>query len=62
MFDLVPVLRRIPDFLLPMKKEGREMHRRELSLFRGLFLKTKEGLKLGTAKVREPTIPAGKSF
>lgn len=37
--------------MLPIKKEGRELHRRELQLFRDLYLKTKEDLKRGKAKV-----------
>jgi hypothetical protein len=54
LFDLLPILRYLPDFLAPIKKEGREIHRRELKLFRGLFLNAKTGLQDGTAKVRDP--------
>ena len=49
--DLLPIFRRLPDTLLPIKKEGREIHKRELTLFRGHYLKAKQGLKDGTAKV-----------
>ncbi|KAI5854501.1 cytochrome P450 [Durotheca rogersii] len=48
--DLVPVLRRLPEFLLPIKKEGREIHEREKALFRSHYLKAKQGLQDGTAK------------
>ncbi|CAG8978781.1 hypothetical protein HYALB_00011046 [Hymenoscyphus albidus] len=48
--DLVPMLRHIPECLLPIKKEGREIHRRELSLFRRLYLQAKQGLVDGSAK------------
>ncbi|KAI5918414.1 cytochrome P450 [Camillea tinctor] len=50
LLDLIPALRRLPDFMLPIKKEGREIHQRELKLFRRLFLQTKAGLHAGTAK------------
>ena len=49
------MLRGLPDILLPIKREGREIHQRESKLFRGLFLNTKQGLRDGTAKVRKPT-------
>ena len=51
--DILPVLRYLPEFLLPIKKEGRDIHRRELSLFRRLYLQAREGLQDGTAKVRK---------
>ncbi|KAF1965437.1 cytochrome P450 [Bimuria novae-zelandiae CBS 107.79] len=53
LLDLVPVLRCLPELFFPIKKEGRKIHGRELRLFRDLFLKTKEGLRKGTAKIRK---------
>jgi hypothetical protein len=53
LLDLVPVLRHLPAALLPVKKEGLEIHQRELKLFRRLYTDAKKGLKDGTAKVRE---------
>ncbi|MCJ1468407.1 hypothetical protein MMC07_007035 [Pseudocyphellaria aurata] len=50
LLDLVPVSRRLPDFVLSIKREGREIHRRELKLFRGLYLQAKQELQVGTAK------------
>jgi hypothetical protein len=55
--DIVPTLRRLPAFLLPIKKEGKEIHARELKLFRDLFFGAKEGLQKGTAKVWIYTMP-----
>ena len=49
--DFFPVLRRLPKFLLPIVKEGSEIHRRELKLFRDHYLNTKQRLKDGSAKV-----------
>lgn len=49
--DFFPLLRRLPDFLLPVIREGREIHRRELNLFQDHYLTTKQRLKDGTAKV-----------
>ncbi|KAL9622082.1 MAG: hypothetical protein Q9160_003581 [Pyrenula sp. 1 TL-2023] len=51
LLDLVPVLRRLPDIAMPIVREGRAIHQREMKLFRGLFLQAKQGLKDGTAKV-----------
>ena len=51
LLDLMPVLRRLPDSLLPIKSEGKRLHKKELNLFRGHYLKTKQGLRDGTAKV-----------
>lgn len=51
LLDLMPVLRSVPDFLLPIKSEGKRLHKQEVSLFRGLYLKSKQGLSDGTAKV-----------
>ncbi|KAK8037829.1 cytochrome P450 [Apiospora marii] len=50
LLDLVPSLRQLPEAVLPIKKEGRELHRRELKLYRDLYLQTKKGLQDGTAK------------
>ncbi|WQF79469.1 Putative cytochrome P450 [Colletotrichum destructivum] len=50
LLDLLPTLRRLPDFLLPIKKEGKEIHQREMSLFRRLFNQAKQGLRDGSAK------------
>lgn len=49
--DFFPILRRLPDFLLPVKREGRKTHRREIKLFRDHYLNTKQRLKEGSAKV-----------
>ena len=49
---MFPFLRNLPEFLLPIKKYGREIHRREHSLFLGHYLSTKKKLEEGTAKVR----------
>ncbi|KAL2752599.1 hypothetical protein ACRALDRAFT_1058459 [Sodiomyces alcalophilus JCM 7366] len=50
LLDLMPILRKLPDFVLPIKKEGREIHQREKTLFLGHYLKAKQGLKDGTAQ------------
>jgi hypothetical protein len=51
LLDLVPALRRIPVFIMPIKKEGRQIHKRELNLFRGFYLAAKKGLNDGSHKV-----------
>ncbi|KFA72996.1 hypothetical protein S40288_03258 [Stachybotrys chartarum IBT 40288] len=50
MLDLVPILRDFPDFLLPIKKESKEMHQKELTLFKDYYLNQKRALHQGTAK------------
>jgi len=50
--DVFPFLRNLPEFLLPIKKYGREIHQREHKLFLGHYLSTKQKLEKGTAKVR----------
>ncbi|KAF2177781.1 cytochrome P450 [Zopfia rhizophila CBS 207.26] len=50
MLDLLPILRQLPDFLLPIKREGKKIHQNERDLFRNYYLNTKQGLKNGTAK------------
>ncbi|RWA04264.1 hypothetical protein EKO27_g10840 [Xylaria grammica] len=50
LLDVVPVLRYLPASLLPIKKEGKAIHRREMELFRGLFIRAKQGTRDGTTK------------
>ncbi|KAI1161564.1 cytochrome P450 [Nemania serpens] len=50
LLDLFPILRKLPSLLLPIKKEGQEMHRRELKLFKEYYNGVKQGLQNGTAK------------
>lgn len=52
MLDCFPILRRLPDFLVPVRVRARKLHERELQLFRGYYLNAKQQLKDGTAKVR----------
>lgn len=48
--DFFPFLRRMPEFLLSTKREGRAIHRREIKLFRDHYVTTRQKLKDGTAK------------
>ncbi|KAI1660860.1 putative cytochrome P450 [Daldinia decipiens] len=50
LLDLIPILRRLPERIINVKSEGREIHERELELFREYYLKTKGRLHDGTAK------------
>jgi hypothetical protein len=52
LFDVFPVLRYLPDILLPIRKRAKEGHKLESDLFVGLYLDTKKQLYEGTAKVR----------
>lgn len=50
--DLYPMARSLPDFLFPIKKAGKEYHKREMKLFMKHFLNARKQLKSGNAKVR----------
>ncbi|TGJ85544.1 hypothetical protein E0Z10_g3187 [Xylaria hypoxylon] len=50
LLDLVPALRYLPAFLLPIKKEGKAMHQREMDFFQTLFRQAKQGTRDGTTK------------
>ncbi|KAI1771735.1 cytochrome P450 [Hypoxylon cercidicola] len=50
LLDLMPILRRLPEQVLPIKREAREVHEKELKLFRGYYLRAKQGLHDGTTK------------
>ncbi|KAI1336781.1 cytochrome P450 [Xylariaceae sp. FL0016] len=48
--DVFPILRSLPDMLLPSRKHARELHRKEYNLFVGHYLTAKKKLKEGTAQ------------
>ncbi|KAK8134717.1 hypothetical protein PG984_006729 [Apiospora sp. TS-2023a] len=50
LLDGFPALRRLPDFLLPIRRYSRELHKKEYDLFVGHYLDTKKRVQEGTAK------------
>jgi cytochrome P450 len=50
LIDFYPFLRRLPDFLVPVRKRAKELHIKEKGLYLGHWLKAKESIKNGTAK------------
>ncbi|KAI0146818.1 cytochrome P450 [Xylariaceae sp. FL1272] len=50
LLDLYPILRHLPDALLPMRRHAKDHHRREYDLFVGHYLDAKKRLLDGTAK------------
>ncbi|PYH46717.1 cytochrome P450 [Aspergillus saccharolyticus JOP 1030-1] len=50
LLDLFPILRSLPDFMLPVVQEARAVHRQERQLFRDHYLDAKRRLQDGTAK------------
>ena len=50
--DLFPVLRRLPDFLVPVRAWAKELHRKEKQLYMGHWMDVKKRILNGTAKVR----------
>ena len=50
--DVFPLLRRLPDFMLPMQRYAKELHRKEKALYVGHWMDAKEKINKGTAMVR----------
>jgi cytochrome P450 len=50
LLDTVTVLRRLPDFLVPVKRRARNLHLKEKELFLGHWLAVKSAVRDGTAK------------
>ncbi|KAK9782620.1 putative Cytochrome P450 [Seiridium cardinale] len=50
LLDIFPVLRHLPDALLPMRRYAKELHKKEYNLYVGHYLDTKKRLKEGKAK------------
>lgn len=52
LLDLFPVLRRLPDVCLPMKRHATRLHEAELTLYGGHWSRAKAKVEKGTSKVR----------
>ncbi|KAK3497921.1 cytochrome P450 [Neurospora hispaniola] len=48
LIDFFPILRYLPDFLLPARKKAKDLHKKELGLYKGHWLKAKEDTLKGT--------------
>jgi hypothetical protein len=51
LLDLFPVLRSLPDAVLPLRKYAKELHVKERELYVGHWLNVKKAIKNGTSKV-----------
>lgn len=51
LLDVFPILRNLPDVVLPAKRYARNLHEKEYDLFVGHYLTAKRKLKEGKAKV-----------
>ena len=51
LIDLFPILRNLPDFMLPMRAYCKGLHKKESDLYVGHWLNVKKAIKAGTAKV-----------
>lgn len=49
--DVFPLLRKLPDFMLPMRRYAKELHRKEKALYVGHWMDTKQKIHQGTAMV-----------
>ncbi|KUI60217.1 Fumitremorgin C synthase [Cytospora mali] len=50
LLDVFPILRYLPDFMVPIKKRARQSHIREKNFYLNGWMKTKQQVKDGTAK------------
>ena len=48
--DFFPILRYLPEFMLPVQAKARELHRKEKELYIGHWMQAKKSIKDGTAK------------
>ena len=51
LLDLFPILKLLPDFMLPLRKYSRDLHKHEKELYVGHWLDTKKKIKNGKSKV-----------
>jgi hypothetical protein len=49
LLDVFPLLRALPDFVLPLRRYAKKLHAKEKELFVGHWLNVKKGIKNGTA-------------
>ncbi|KAL1961759.1 hypothetical protein VTN77DRAFT_1085 [Rasamsonia byssochlamydoides] len=50
LLDLFPVLKCLPDFMLPLRRYAKELHKHEKELYVGHWMNVKKAIKNGTAK------------
>jgi len=50
LLDAYPILRKLPGFMLPMVNYAKQLHKIELKLYLGHYLRVKRGIRDGTAK------------
>lgn len=52
LLDVYPILRRLPDFMLPMRRHAKKLHKSERELYVGHWLDSKKRVLQRTSKVR----------
>lgn len=50
LLDAFPILRNLPDFLVPMRQYAKDLHKHEKALYMKHYLRVKDSIKNGTAK------------
>lgn len=48
LIDFFPILRYLPDFLVPARQKAKKLHEKEIGLYMGHWMKAKEDVKNGT--------------
>lgn len=49
--DVFPILRKLPEFMLPLQRYAKQLHKKEKALYVGHWMDTKEKIHKGTAMV-----------
>ncbi|KAJ8118527.1 hypothetical protein OPT61_g506 [Boeremia exigua] len=50
LLDVFPILRKLPDWAVPLRRYAKDLHEKEGALYMGHWLNAKKGIKSGTAK------------
>lgn len=50
LFDVFPLIRKLPDWAVPMRRYAKELHKKEKELYLGHWMNVKKAIKNGTAK------------
>lgn len=56
LLNVYPILRRLPDFMLPLRRYAQELHREEKKLYVGHWMDAKNRIVQGTSKVSSDSI------
>ena len=56
LLDVFPILRLLPDFMVPLKAHSKRLHKKEKKLYVDHWMNVKKAIKNGSAKVLSPSL------